>query len=445
MPMSQGFKDRLYSRLPEIIRHFGTPLILLDATGIRETVGRLNRCFDGFPYQEYFAVKANKTPKLLEFLYSLGLGFDCSRDHELKRARRAGARGEEIMFTSNNTPLSAYHVAAQDGGCILNLDDISFIDDVPDPFPDLIFFRHNPGPLGIGNITDPNVIGKPEEAKYGARHDQTVEAYRRAMARGATRFGIHTMVASNELDCTCIVETARGLLSAMAMVTDALGIPFVAMNIGGGWGIDYDPASHKPFDLERMSAEVRRLIVEFARKYGYQPALFSESGRFITGPSGVLVTTVINRMSKYHECVGVDATFAANPRPGIYHLTGGGYHHITVFGKEGESEPIEMVDVVDGLCENWKFAYERQLPAVQRGDILLMHDVGAHTIVMGGSYNDTTKPQELMMWEDGTVERIARAETFEDLDARYHGEGLGETLRVHHQGMPLIEPASFGS
>jgi diaminopimelate decarboxylase len=283
------------------------------------------------------------------------------------------------------------------------------IDRVP-VFPELICFRYNPGERRTGN----SIIGKPVEAKYGLRHDQVIEAYRKAMVRGARRFGIHSMLISNERDYHYMVDTVRMLLDIMEMVTKVLGIKFEFFNISGGVGIPYRP-SDNTFDLPALAGETKTLIDEFASRQGYVPRLFTECGRYMTGPHGVLVATVINRLSKYREYVGVNtSTMSANPRPAIY----GAYHHITILDPQGNPRQgkEEVVDVVGPLCENNdKFAIQRSLPVVKTGDIMVQHDTGAHAPAMTGNYNGWTRPQELLLQADGRVELIRRAETIDDL------------------------------
>jgi diaminopimelate decarboxylase len=411
--MSQAFQSRLFPRLPEIIAYFGTPFHILDEQGILETGAKVKADFkDISGYQEFFAVKALPNAAILKIIKKMGFGVDCSSPSELILSRRNGFKGEDIMFSSNNTAADTFKLALADGGCILNLDDISMIDKVRD-FPALICFRYNPGERRTGN----QIIGIPVEAKYGLRHDQVIEAYRQAMQRGAKRFGLHTMIVSNERNYQYMVETVRMLLDVMAMVTQALGIKFEFFNISGGVGIPYRP-DDKPFDLPALAMEANALITAFEKRQGYLPHLFTEFGRYLTGPHGALVTTVINRMSKYREYVGIDAsTLSANPRPAFYQTA---YHHITILDPQGRPRQggEEVVDVVGPLCENNdKFAIQRLLPKTQTGDILVQHDTGAHSPAMEGNYNGWLRPQELLLRTDGSVEMIQRAETFDDLFA----------------------------
>ena len=401
MPLSQSFKDRLYPALPAISAHFGTPFHIYDEEGIRTTGAALRQAFSGIEsFQEYYAVKALPNPAILKIMKSMGFGFDCSSITELILSRQAGGRGSEIMFTSNNTSTEEFVAAAADGGCILNLDDISLVSKVP-VMPELICFRYNPGPTRSGNA----IIGTPSEAKYGVSHEQIVAAYRQAMARGAVRFGIHTMLASNELNYQYMVETARMLLDLIRMISAELSITFEFINIGGGLGIPYTP-DKEALDLTAMGREIATLFHQFKVDNGYMPALFMESGRYMTGPHGALVTTAINRKEIYRTYIGVDACMSALMRPGIY----GAYHHIEVLGKTDEDSQ-QTVDVVGSLCENNdKFAIQRQLPVIADGDILIIHDSGAHGHAMGFNYNGKLRPQELLLGRDGRVELIRREE-----------------------------------
>jgi diaminopimelate decarboxylase len=413
MPMSADYQERLFSRLPEIIQHFGTPFHILDEKGILETGEGLKKIFkDIYGFQEYYAVKALPTPAILKLMQKMGFGLDCSSASELVLGRQLGFRGEQIMFSSNDTARSLMDLSAQDGGCILNLDDISMIDFVK-PFPEQICFRYNPGERRTGNA----IIGIPVEAKFGLRHDQLIPAYKMAIERGAKRFGLHTMVVSNERNYQYMVETVRMLLNIMEMVSNELKIKFEFFNISGGVGIQYRP-NDTPFDMLALAKEGRMLIKEFSDKMGFTPKLFMECGRYMTGPHGVLVASVINRMSKYREYVGVDtSTMAANPRPAMYESA---YHQITILDKFGKPRtgPEQVVDVVGPLCENNdKFAKQRSLPKTHLGDIMVQHDTGAHSPAMTSNYNGWLRIQQLLLRTDGAVELIRRAETLDDLFA----------------------------
>jgi len=412
MPMSQDFEERLFPRLPQIKEYFGTPFHIFDEKGIIENGNKLKQSFAGVPgFQEFYAVKALPTPAILQIMKKLGFGLDCASPSELVLARKNGFCGEDIMFSSNNTTADIFEAAEADGGCILNIDDISMIAQVKN-FPELICFRYNPGERRTGN----ELIGIPVEAKYGLRHDQVIPAYRAAIKRGARRFGLHSMIISNERNYHYMVETVRMLLDLIEEVSQELKIKFEFFNISGGVGIPYRPED-TPFDMTAFVAETKNLLQNFAQRNGYTPRLFMECGRYVTGPHGVLVATVTNRMSKYGEYVGVDAaTMSANPRPAIY----GAYHHITILDPQGKPKHggEEVVDVVGPLCENSdKFAKQRLLPKTAVGDIMVQHDTGAHAPAMGGNYNGWLRPQQLLLRTDGTVALIRRGETIDDLFA----------------------------
>ena len=411
MPMSQDFKNRLFPVAKDIASHYGTPFHIYDETGIRETGENLKKAFAGIDgFQEFFAVKALPNKAILRLMKEMGFGFDCSSIPELILAREVGAKPEDIMFTSNNTSEEEFLFAAQDGGCVLNLDDISLIAKVP-VFPELICFRYNPGPRRTGNV----IIGNPVEAKYGVTHEQVIDAYRMAQERGAKRFGLHTMVASNELDYTYMVETTRMVLDIAELVEKELGIRFEFVNIGGGFGIPYKP-EQQPLDLAAMSKEITAQFDAFKTKHGYAPRMYMESGRYMTGPHGALVTTAINHKDTYRKYIGVDACMSSLMRPALY----GSYHHIHVLGKEDQPRS-EVYDVVGSLCENNdKFAIQRELPPIVEDDLVIIHDTGAHGHAMGFQYNGRLRPKELLLHGDGRVELIRRAETVEDYFATYN-------------------------
>ena len=405
MPMSQQFKDRLYPILPEVAAHFGTPFHIYDEAGIRKTGQALKTAFENVKgFKEYYAVKALPNPHVLSVIRDLGFGFDCSSIAELVLSRQVGACGDDIMFTSNNTSQEDFYAALADGGCILNLDDISFLEKLPH-VPERICFRYNPGAERSGNA----IIGNPIEAKYGISHDQFIEAYRRAKDMGVKRFGLHTMLVSNERNYHYMVDTVKMLLELIRKAGEAIGIEFDFINIGGGLGIPYHP-DDEPLNINALGHEVGNLLNLFADKYGYKPDLHMESGRYITGPNGVLVTQAINHKDTYRHYIGVDASMSGLMRPGMY----GAYHHIDVYGKESSKQQT-VVDVVGALCENNdKFAIQRPLPLIEDGDLLVIQDTGAHGHSMGFNYNGRLRPQELFLRENGTVDRIRRAETLDD-------------------------------
>ncbi len=413
MPMSQVFKEKLFPTLPTIANHYGTPFHVYDESGIRSTGERLKKAFSGIKeFREYFAVKALPNPGILKIMQDMGFGFDCSSIPELILSRECGGRGKDLIFTSNNTSEEEFLEADKMGGCILNLDDISLIPKVP-KMPELICFRYNPGDLRTGN----DIIGNPTEAKYGVSRDHIVDAYQQARKRGATRFGIHTMLASNELNYTYMVQTAEMLLKLIEGIQIELGITFDFINIGGGLGIPYQPEAQE-LDLEAMGREITQLFHSFEENNGYVPALYMESGRYITGPHGVLVVTAINRKDIYRTYIGVDGCMSALMRPALYDA----YHHIEVLGKD-MAAGSQTVDIVGSLCENNdKFAKNRKMPLIEDGDLLIIQDSGAHGHAMGFNYNGKLRPKELLLKDSGTVELIRREETISDYFATLNFE-----------------------
>jgi diaminopimelate decarboxylase len=410
VPMSPTFANRLLPAISRIIDEFGTPFHIYDEAGIVECGHRLNALFAGVSgFREFYAIKALPNLRILDILRrELGFGFDCSSIPELKMARSLGAKAEDIMFSSNNTSPTEYVEALGHGGCILNLDDLSFVDKLPF-MPELICFRYNPGTRGVGNA----VIGKPQEAKFGLRQDQIVAAYVCARERGAKRFGLHTMTVTNEPRYRRIVATIEMLLRLCSDISTATGIRMEFVNMGGGIAIPYRPAD-KPFNLGAFARRTIELFAEFKQAHGYVPKLFMECGRLITGSHGVLVTQVLNVMSKYRDYVGVDASMSDLMRPGMYKAA---YNHITAISPDGKEKngAGTLVDVVGSLCENNdKFAEQILLPSVKAGDYLIIHDTGAHGHAMGFQYNGRLRPQELLLRRDGNVELIRRAETMDD-------------------------------
>lgn len=391
VPLTTQQMDALTQRYP-------TPFHLYDEKAIRANARALRQAFAWNPgFREYFAVKAAPNPFLMKLLKAEGFGADCSSMPELLLAERVGITGENIMFTSNDTPAEEL-VKAKAMGAIINLDDLDhlpFLERVAG-LPDRICFRYNPGPLKAGNT----IIGHPEEAKYGLTREQLFKGYRQARDRGVTRFGIHTMVASNELNPEYFVETADMLFALIVELSRELGIAFEFVNIGGGIGIPYRP-EQEPVNLSVVSDGIRRRYESVILGAGLPPLrLFMECGRMVTGPYGYLVTRVRHIKKTYKRFAGLDACMADLMRPALY----GAYHHITVMGKQ--DRPHEGVyDVTGSLCENNdKFAIDRPLPELERGDLLVIHDAGAHGHAMGFNYNGKLRSAELLLREDGSVE-----------------------------------------
>ena len=391
-----------------------TPFHLYDEAAIRRNARAIRDAFAaaGVPgYREFFAVKALPNPFILKILASEGFGADCSSLAELRLAQAAGLPGDRIMMTSNETPDAEFR-EARAMNAILNLDDLSHIDAVvaaTGSLPDTLCFRYNPGPLKGGNA----IIGKPEDAKYGLTRDQLFEAYARARELGVRRFGLHTMVASNELDLQYHVDTARLVFSLGAEIKRRLGIEIAFFNGGGGVGIPYRP-EQEPLDYSALARGVARAREEILVPAGLgDAAWFTEWGRCITGPYGWLVARAIRHKDIYRSYVGLDASMANLMRPGMY----GAYHHLTVLGKE-DAPPVRTVDVVGSLCENNdKFAVQRLLPEISEGDFVVIHDTGAHGHAMGFNYNGKLRSAELLLRPDGSVLPIRRAETLDDLFA----------------------------
>ena len=397
------------AQLREVIKQFPTPFHIYDEAAIRQNVRNLISAFSWAPaFKEYFAVKATPNPTLLKVLKEEGVGADCSSLAELILAERSGIVGEEIMFSSNDTPAEDF-IKARQLGAIINLDDISHIEFLEKHagIPDVISFRYNPGPLMASGNT---IIGFPEDAKYGLTRQQIHSAYRILRDKGVKRFGIHTMVISNELNSDSFVGTANMMFDLIIELSQELGISFEFVNLGGGIGIPYKP-EQQPVDLARVGQGIKQAYEEKIVANGLHPLRIAmECGRMITGPYGYLVSTVLHKKAIYKNYVGLDACMANLMRPALY----GSYHHITVVGKE--HLPCDHVyDVTGSLCENNdKFAIDRALPAIDIGDIIVIHDAGAHGFAMGFNYNGKLRSAELLLKPDGKVEMIRRAETIDD-------------------------------
>jgi diaminopimelate decarboxylase len=395
-------------QLDAIMDQYPTPFHIYDEKAIRKNAREFKKAFswnEGF--KEFFAVKACPNPFIMKILHKEGFGADCSSMSELVLSQKTGIVGEEIMFSSNDTPADEF-IKAKKLKAIINLDDISHI-----PFlerhaglPDLICFRYNPGPLKKGNV----IIGHPEEAKYGLTREQLFEAYRICRDKGVRRFGIHTMVASNELDPNYFVETAEILFRLIVEISHALNIRFEFANLSGGVGIPYRP-EQKPIDLQMMARGIREKYERIIVANGFAPLkIFTECGRYITGPYGYLVAKVLHIKDTYKKFAGLDACMAHLMRPALY----GAYHHITVIGKEKRPHDV-LYDVTGSLCENNdKFAIDRLLPKLAPGDTVVIHDTGAHGYAMGFNYNGKLRSAELLLREDGSVVQIRRAETVAD-------------------------------
>ncbi|MGE4587828.1 MAG: diaminopimelate decarboxylase [Mangrovibacterium sp.] len=395
-------------QIEQIASVYPTPFHLYDEKGILAYTRRFIEAFswnEGF--KEYYAIKAAPNPFLMKLLRKNGLGIDCSSMAELVLAERLGMRGEEIMFTSNDTPAEEFRKAAE-LGAIINLDDIKHIEYLEKHagLPELVCLRYNPGALKEGNV----IIGNPQESKYGFTREQLVKGYLMLKRKGVKRFGIHTMVASNELDADYFVETAAIIFELIAEIAEESGIHFEFANLGGGIGIPYKN-EHKPVDLNRISQGIRDLYEQYIVRNGLSPLkIFFESGRAITGPFGFLISKVLHIKETYKKYAGLDSCMANLMRPALY----GAYHHISVLGKEGKPHTF-LYDITGSLCENNdKFAINRLLPELEPGDVVVIHDTGAHGHSMGFNYNGKLRSAELLLRENGEVVQIRRAETLDD-------------------------------
>ena len=398
-----------------------TPFHIYDEAGIVDNAVSFKKAFQWNPgFRNYFAVKAAPNPALLKLLAAQGFGADCSSMAELILAEKVGLRGEQIMFTSNDTPAEEFK-KAMELGAIINLDDIShidFVEKVCGKLPELICCRFNPGEAKSGNT----IIGNPLEAKYGFTREQMFQGYKYLKEKGVKRFGIHTMVASNELNPEYFVETSRIMFRLTAELSKELGIKFDFVNLGGGIGIPYRPEQTK-VDLAVVGEGIRQACEEIFIAAGLDiPRVVMECGRMVTGPYGYLVSRVLHIKKTYKTYAGLDACMANLMRPALY----GAYHHITVMGKE--NAPCDtMYDVTGSLCENNdKFAVDRMLPELTPGDLVVIHDAGAHGHAMGFNYNGKLRSAEWLLRRDGSTTLIRRAETLEDLFATINWDACKE-------------------
>ncbi len=418
--MSKKYFPLSTDKLHEVIQKFPTPFHIYEEKAIRENIRALKDAFAWAPaFHEQFAVKALPNPRIVQILHEEGAGTDCSSLAELLISEAAGLKGEEILLTSNDTPADEFQKAVE-LGAIINLDDITHLDYLEEHagLPQVLCFRYNPGDAVEGN----DIIGQPTEAKYGLTHEQMLEGYRRAKEKGVKRFGLHTMVASNERRTEAFLLTARLMFELAVELKDKLDISVEFVNLGGGFGIPYRP-EEEPLNLKEIGEGIHQLYNEMMVPHGLgQTAIMTESGRAMTGPAGWLVSTAIHEKHTYKDYIGLDSCMANLMRPALY----GAYHHITVAGKE--DAPCDHVyDVTGSLCENNdKFAINRELPEINIGDIVIIHDTGAHGSAMGFNYNGKLWCAELLLREDGTIELIRRAQTIDDYFAtlKYPGSLL---------------------
>ena len=397
-------------KLTEIIKEIPTPFHLYDEKGIRENAKAVQEAFAWNPgFREYFAVKANPNPFLIKILKEYGCGCDCSSLTELMLSEAMGFHGDDIMFSSNVTPAEEYK-KANEIGAIINLDDITHIDFLEETLgfiPKKISCRYNPG--GLFKISN-DIMDTPGDAKYGMTTEQLFEAFRTLKAKGAEEFGIHAFLASNTVTNDYYPMLAEVLFKLAVQLQEETGCRITFINLSGGVGIPYKP-DQEPNDIRAIGEGVRRVYEKVLVPAGMgDVAIYTEMGRFMMGPYGCLVTTAIHEKHIYKEYIGVDACAANLMRPAMY----GAYHHITVMGKE-DAPCDHTYDVTGSLCENNdKFAIDRKLPKIDMGDLLVIHDTGAHGFAMGYNYNGRLWSAEVLLKEDGSFQMIRRPETPKD-------------------------------
>lgn len=409
-----------HEELSKLTEKFPTPFYIYDEKAIRKNMRYFTKAFSIFPeFREYFAVKACPNPYILKILAEEGCGADCSSLPELMLSKMVGLKGDYVMFTSNETPASEYQYAFAEGD-IINLDDITHIEFLKKSLgklPETICFRYNPGSAKHGCNS---IIGKPEEAKYGLTREQMIEAYKICVENGVKHFGLHTMVASNELNPDFFVDTAKLVFELALEIKVKTGAKIEFVDLGGGIGIPYKE-DQKKVDLEYVAKKIHELYEQLVVPAGLDPMrICFECGRPITGPYGWLVCKAIHEKHIYRDYIGTDSCMADLMRPGMY----GSYHELTVSGKENAPKD-HVYDVVGSLCENCdKFAVQRPLPKIDNGDLLIIHDAGAHGRAMGFNYNGKLRAGELLLRENGEVIQIRRRETIDDLFATLDLDGV---------------------
>lgn len=397
-------------KVEEIVKEYPTPFHIYDEKGIRENARAMKEAFSWNPgFKEYFAVKATPNPYLIQILNEYGCGCDCSSMTELMLSEAIGITGSNIMFSSNDTPAEEYAYAAK-LGAIINLDDIThieFVEQILGTLPETMSCRYNPG--GVFEISN-GIMDNPGDAKYGFTTEQMFEGYRILKEKGVKNFGIHAFLASNTVTNDYYPMLAKEMFLLAVKLKKETGADIRFINLSGGVGIPYQPGQAAN-DIKAIGEGVRKVYEEVLIPAGMgDVAIFTEMGRFMMGPYGALVARAIHEKHTHKEYIGVDACAVNLMRPAIY----GAYHHITVLGKEN-ADCNHQYDIVGSLCENSdKFAIDRMLPEIEKGDYLVIHDTGAHGFAMGYNYNGKLKSAELLLKEDGTVELIRRAETPRD-------------------------------
>ncbi len=402
-------------QVKEIVKTYPTPWHIYDEKGIRENAKRLNEAFSwNKGFKEYFAVKATPNPFIMNILKEYGCGVDCSSMVELEMSDACGFSGKDIMFSSNETPIEEFKFA-NDLGAIINLDDIThikYVEEVCGKLPETMCARYNPG--GVFTMSN-GIMDNPGDAKYGMTPDQLIEAFKIMQSKGVKHFGVHAFLASNTVTNEYYPKLARELFEFAVRIKNETGINVEFINLSGGIGIPYTPDS-EPNDIFEISNGVKKAYEEVLEANAIMDvAIFTELGRYMLAPYGALITEAIHEKNIYKHYIGVDACASNLMRPAMY----GAYHHLTVLGKENE-KASEVYDVVGSLCENNdKFAIDRKLPKIEKGDYIYIHDTGAHGFAMGYNYNGKLRSAELLLQEDGSVKMIRRAETNKDYFATF--------------------------
>jgi len=402
-------------QVKEIVKTYPTPWHIYDEKGIRENAKRLKEAFGwNKGFKEYFAVKATPNPFILNILKEYECGVDCSSMIELEMSDACGFHGKDIMFSSNETPVEEFKFA-NDLGAIINLDDIThikYVEGVCGKLPETMSARYNPG--GVFTMSN-GIMDNPGDAKYGMTPEQLIEAFKIMKSKGVKHFGVHAFLASNTVTNEYYPKLAGELFEFAVRIKNETGISVEFINLSGGIGIPYTP-DKEPNDIFEISKGVKKVYEEVLEANGIMNvAIFTELGRYMLAPYGALVTEAIHEKNTYKHYIGVDACASNLMRPAMY----GAYHHLTVLGKENE-EASEVYDVVGSLCENNdKFAIDRKLPNIERGDYIYIHDTGAHGFAMGYNYNGKLRSAELLLKEDGSVKMIRRAETAKDYFATF--------------------------
>ncbi|MDE7015699.1 MAG: diaminopimelate decarboxylase [Kineothrix sp.] len=416
--------------IEKVVKAYPTPFHIYDEKGIRENAQAVKEAFSwNKGFKEYFAVKATPNPYLIQILKEYGCGCDCSSMTELMLSKAVGMEGKDIMFSSNETPAEEYAYAAK-LGAIINLDDIThidFLEGILGKLPETMSCRYNPG--GVFTMSN-GIMDNPGDSKYGFTKEQMFEGFRILKLKGVKNFGIHAFLASNTVTNEYYPLLAKQLFELAVQLKKETGVNIQFVNLSGGVGIPYQPGQDGN-DIRAIGEGVRTVYEEVLEPAGMgDVSIYAEMGRFMMGPYGALVTKAIHEKHTYKEYIGVDACAVNLMRPAMY----GAYHHITVLGKEKEACSYKY-DVVGSLCENNdKFAVDRMLPKVEKGDFLFIHDTGAHGFSMGYNYNGKLKSAELLLKENGDIQLIRRAETPKDYFSTFDGLGIYESLKKEFEG-----------